>query len=320
MIDRGTALLVDGQNMLMRATFAARHAQMSAHGVDTAPLVLFIGTLAKHIRIDSPTRLLVTWDGGTSAERRERLPSYKANRKTVPDEERARRADTDALVRQFCALAGVQMLQIRGVEADDLIAGAWANLTGTDADQIVILSSDHDFLQLVGANPHGVDTELVRLSSAGTQTDRWTEARMVDEHGYAPRYWPLVTALAGDTSDGVPGLPGIGPKRAVKLLEQTGWSWRQTVGNLGTNQGLTAETCRWVVDLRGGGRPLSPVTVPVWRPTEPGSALWEPLIEFLLGHELRSVYQRLVSGELWSDRDVPRVTEVLAQADPRVPG
>lgn len=299
-----TALVVDGQNLLMRAIFAARHSHMSAGDVLTGPLHIFINTLAKHVAMENPTRLAVLWDGGTSAARLRLLPSYKAHRKAVPADEAQERNDTGQLARKFLVLAGVPQLSFRGVEADDLIAGAWRCATAPEIDKIVILSSDKDFLQLVGPNPHGIETELVRLSSAGTPTDRWTAQRVLDEHGYRPVHWPLITAFAGDTSDGVPGLRGIGPKKALKLLTAADWDLAKI--ELSDEDRATVEACHEVVNLR---HIETPVGLPAFRPTRPDSMLWPQLMTFLFELEMTTVKERLRSGELWSSRDLIIATE-----------
>jgi 5'-3' exonuclease len=298
----GTALLVDGQNLFMRSMFAARHSQMSAHGVPTGPLVLFINSLALHVRREEPSRLVILWDGGTSAARTRALPSYKARRRPVPEEEKRFRDDSAELVARFCALAAVPGFRLTGVEADDLIAGAWASLRPADAEKIVVLSSDKDFLQMLGANPHGIPTEQLRLSSAGTPTDRWTEARVTAELGHTPAQWPLVTALAGDTGDGVPGLPGIGVVRAMKLLKAANWDLAEAVATRGEDDRKLVEACRFCVDLRA--LPPLPVAVPPWRPSRQDSPLWPGLIEFLSAYELRDIQDRIQDGSLWSDRDL----------------
>lgn len=300
----GTAMIVDAQNLLMRAIFAARGTMMSSGGVATGPLLIFINSLAKHVREEQPGRLVVAWDGGTSALRQARLSSYKAHRKAVPEDEKVFRDSASALVRRFLALAGLYQLQVAGVEADDLIAGAWANLVPEQADKIVILSSDKDFLQLVGPNPRGIETELVRLSSAGTATDRWDENRVCNELGYAPWNWPLVTALTGDTSDGVPGLRGVGPKKAVKLLEAAGWDMNAVP--LSPEDREIVAACFEVVDLRSV---QPPVSAPLFRPTRPGDMLFDPLLEFLAALEMESVRDRLRDGSLWLSRDLISVTD-----------
>lgn len=314
----GTAMIIDGNNLFMRSVYAARDhngrpRMLTSTGLWTGPLVLFVATLARYVRIESPDRLLVIWDGGTAPWRKERLPSYKAHRKPVPDDRKAEEDSAIDLVHHFCALAGIATTRMTNWEADDLIAGAWAGADPLSTDQIVILSSDKDFLQLVGPSPQGVDTELVRLSSAGTATDRWTEMRVVDELGYAPARWPLVTALAGDTGDGVPGLPGIGPKKAVALLRDADYDWQRLLLNLGPEKALVATDSRAVVDLRD---PRLRIPTPPWRPTGHADVLWSDLIRFVSGHEMDKIKRDLEARTLWSARDLISVTE----SDPRENG
>lgn len=311
-----TALIIDGNNLLQRSVFAARRSAMStADGVVTGPLVLFVNGLAKHIRIEQPERLLVVWDGGTSKFRQQTLPSYKANRRPVPEDEADFRHSTFELVYRFCALAGIFSFRFTGTEADDLVAGAWANLRPDQADKIVIISSDKDFLQLLGPNPHGVPTEQIRLSSAGTPTDRWDEARVHTDLGYAPAHWPLVTALSGDTGDGVPGLPGIGPKKAVKLLEAHDWQLGAALATRTPQERDLVLACHLCVDLRHITLDLA---VPRWRPTRQDSLAWRELVEFLSAHELRDIKDRLMAGTMWSDRDLITATQSDFSGNDRV--
>lgn len=298
-----TAMLVDGQNLLMRSIFAAAKSGMSSGSVDTGPLVLFVNGLAKHIAIEQPERLVVVWDGGTSQARRDRLPGYKGDRRPVPEEIQIQRDQTFDLVRRFCALAGIYTLQMTGYEADDLIAGAWHRMR--DVEQIVILSADKDFLQLVGPNPHGIPTELVRLSSGSgvsrAETDRWDEERLIRELGHTPAQWPLMTALTGDKGDGVPGLRGVGPVKARKLLEAGSWDLNVVTADMDEVDRLLVLACFYCVDLR---TITMPVVVPRWRPTSQDSQLWTKLIYFLDSFDLKGISHRVQLGELWSERDL----------------
>jgi 5'-3' exonuclease len=304
-------MIVDGNNLLARSIHAATDQSgmprmVSEAGVWTGPLVLFVGLLAKRVRIESPERLLVVWDGGTAEWRRQRLPGYKAHRRPVPDDRQAERDSVFELAYHFCALAGIPTMRLMGYEADDLIAGAWVGLGPREANQIVIVSDDKDFLQLVGPNHRGVDTELVRRDRRDGQTDRWTEMRVVDELGHAPARWALMTALAGDSSDGVSGLPGVGPVKARKLLEAAEWDWDRLIRGLTPQQARLANDCRDVVDLRVPGLVI---TTPPWRPTGHADVLWRDLIEFLSAHELRGLKEDLEAQRLWSNRDLISVTE-----------
>lgn len=295
-----TTVLFDGNNLTMRALFVMRRSALSAGGVNTGPLMVTINSLSKVIGETQPDRMLVAWDGGTSAMRRALDPAYKAHRTPITGEEKESRDSTFALVKEFMALAAIPNLRLAGIEADDLIAAAWAKLTPADEPgKIVIVSSDKDFLQLLGPNPHGVPTEQIRLGSAETDTDVWTADRLVTDMGFTPERWPLVTALTGDEADGVAGVPGIGPKRAVKLLEATGWDLTKATEEVARSKPDAAgriATGYQLVNLRDTDFPIE---VPLWRPVVEGSLAWGPLVSYLDRYELGKIKARLLSGALW---------------------
>lgn len=288
-----TTLLIDGNNLLMRAIFAAqRGSSMSADGVVTGPLVIFINTLSKHIGTSQPERVAVAWDGGRSQERIRLSADYKSNRVGAPDGEDELRQSTFQLAKQFLTLANIYHLQLHGREADDLIAAWWAR---TDSP-IEIVSSDKDFLQLVGTNPLGVPVEQTRLSSADVPTDRWDAERVRRDLGCTPENWASVTALMGDKSDNVIGVPGIGPKKAVKLLEAHDWSLERAAATLPeyTEQ---IKINYQLVNLRDPMLKLAPI--PTFRPTRQGHALHGDLLKFFDRYRLATARDRLSQGRLW---------------------
>lgn len=294
-----TTLLVDGNNLVMRAQFAMRRSGLSAHGVLTGPTMVTINGLGRLVAEVKPARALVVFDGGASAWRRAIDPEYKAHRSRITPEEQQNRESTFMLVREFLKLIRMEVRKEADTEADDLIAGAWAALKLDEDDKIVIASSDKDFLQLLGPNPNGVETEQIRFSSADTKTDWWTRARFLEEHGWDPQNWPLVTALTGDTVDGVAGVPGIGPKRAVKLLGDAGWDLAKAQVEVGrTKPGAVARipVDLQLVDLRS--TPYRVRTTP-WRPPTEQDAGWDQLLAYLERYELQDIRTKLLSGALW---------------------
>lgn len=293
-----TTLLIDGNNLLMRAIFAAqRGSGMSADGVLTGPLVIFINSLSKHISMSQPERVAVAWDGGRSHERIKLSADYKANRVGAPDGEDEVRQSTFQLAKQFLTLANINHLQLHGREADDLIAAWWANENPGTQSMIEILSSDKDFLQLIGTNPHGVPVEQIRLSSADTPTDRWTADRLLREHRLKPEDWASVTALTGDKSDNVIGVPKIGPVRAVKLLEAHSWDLKAAAATLPDHTERIMINYQ-LVSLREPALRLAPI--PAFRPTQLGSVLYEDLVQFLDRYKLATIRDRLGAQRLWS--------------------
>lgn len=300
-------MFVDGNNLLMRSIYASERAQMSFEGINTGPLTLFIGSLAHLIREEEPDIIGVAWDHPYTWRRR-LSALYKENRKASPISDVKESAFPQA--KEFLDVAGIDQMQVPGWEADDIIAHWWRTTyepTPEHQYAIVITSSDKDFLQLVGPSPHGIDTELVRLSSASAPTDRWSANRVRLELGYEPAQWPLITALTGDTSDGVIGLPGIGPKRAQKLLERHDWTLDQAV-RAEHPQHVTSTMVNYaLVDLRNEHErareevPL-PMRVHLAEPNRDRQARFDT---FLRRYGLEAVRTRWVKGELW--RGPPQV-------------
>jgi DNA polymerase-1 len=280
-------LLIDGNNLYARAWYATRHEAMTGDGESTAALVVFANILSRHVREDRPDHLVVCWDSGSSAYRTRLLPTYKANRRAKVQELRTGRDQ----VREYLALAGVQQVERYGVEADDLIAKYWH-----DADErVVLVSEDKDFLQLAGKNPQGHQCLIMRSTG-----EPWTEEKVVQETGARPRHLASVMALTGDESDNVMGVPGIGPKRAVGLLEEAAWDL-ESIEHPEVAQMLSQVLLnRVLVNLRTPiPRLLLPPPVP-FRPTVPGSALYAELVGFLERYRLKGLLSKLYSGSLWT--------------------
>lgn len=285
-----TTLLVDGNNILVRAVKATERVPLSADGVPTAALLVFVNTLSRHVREEKPDRLVVCWDGGRSAYRTGLYPAYKANRAERSEEEDARRPF--GLVKEFLTLSGIHHIERIGWEADDLIACYWAALGGS----IVILSSDKDLMQLI--EPGCVQ---VRVSSQ-PPSDRWDYDRVVQEVGCDPEDLPKVMAYTGDIGDNVPGVPGIGPKKAVKRLQEADWDFEKSLEGLTEEQAAAARLSLSLVDLRNLPYEREGLLVnhpPPFRPTEPGMLTFGELAAFLDRYALESVRSRILSGELW---------------------
>jgi DNA polymerase-1 len=286
-------LLVDANNLWMRAWFATQHEAMTADGESTAAMVVFTNTLTRHIREELPDKVVVCWDGGGSDYRTRLLPSYKANRKEK--QEGGRVARERQQVKEFLSLANVFQVERPGVEADDLIAKYWH-----DAEEdVVIVSEDKDFLQLAGHMPTArgrYTCEILRSTG-----ERWDEARVVEKTGALPKDIPSVMALTGDTSDNVIGVPGIGPVRAVQLLSEAGWSL-QAIEDPRVREMLPQVlTNRVLVNLRLPVPGLELPAPPYFRPTGRTSVLFPELTSFLDRYQLKGLTARLLTATLWSD-------------------
>lgn len=280
-------LLVDGSNLYARAWYATRHEAMTADGESTAALVVFANILSRYVREERPKHMVVCWDSGGSTYRTRLLPTYKANRSTKAVELRTGRDQ----VHEYLALAGVQQVERSGVEADDLIAKYWH-----DADEkIVIASEDKDFLQLASWNPNARGCEVLRSTG-----ERWNRFTVYERLGASPEQLPLVMALTGDESDNIPGVPGIGPKKAVALLQDAGWDLEAIDHPDVAQMRPQVLLNRVLVNLRS---PLPGLLLPPpvpFRPTGPGSSLYAEFVGFLGRYRLKGLLSKLYSGSLWT--------------------
>jgi DNA polymerase-1 len=287
-------LLVDGNNLLVRAVEATRHSSMtSPDGIDTSALVSFVATLSRHTRDEQPYRVIVCWDAGYEW-RTSLYPDYKANRPTAPD---PYRQTSRTLTMEFLDLARVPQVKVDGYEADDVIAAYWRRATAP----VTILSNDKDLMQLVGTTPTGQPCTQIRLSSYATATDYWDATRVTEHYGCTPEQLPMVMSLTGDSSDNIPGVKGIGPKFALKHLTAAGWDLN-SVTHAGIAEARdTGDVAiyRQLVDLRDGPD-LDVPTMSPFMPTTYGPDLeWDELAIFLKRLALKKIERDLYLGQLW---------------------
>ena len=153
---------------------------------------------------------MVVWDGGLSAERMAALPEYKAQRPAMPDD---LRPQLDEIV-GYLAAVGIASYRGDGVEADDYIA-CLARRAAENGWDVVIASSDKDFMQLVSAR--------IGLLNPNDKTGViWTREQVAAKAGVEPEQVADWLALMGDAVDNSPGVPGVGPKTAAELVKQFG--------------------------------------------------------------------------------------------------
>lgn len=293
-----TVLLVDGSNVAMRSIHAMSRSGLSVGEVPTGPLVAFIGTLARHVREEKPDKVVVCWDGGKSTYRVDLDSEYKGQRNPSPEFEEYKDSAYD-LMKRFLSLANVHHVVHRGYEADDIIAYYWRHNRPLD-DKLVILSSDKDFMQLLVPD----QCEQVRLSSHDTPTDRWTHDRVLAEMGCSPVNLIDAMALAGDTSDNIPGIPRFGMKTAIKALSRAEWSLDVlvTMDDRVKPHADRVHLNRRLVDLRGFDsiRGLDLPPLPRFAPTKPGDLMFGDLVSFLSRYQMERVKSALYGGTLWS--------------------
>jgi DNA polymerase-1 len=202
-------LIVDGHAYAYRAFHAIRNLR-SPSGEPTNAIYGFVKMLAKMCAAIGPTHLIVVWDGGLSAERTAMLPGYKAQRPEMPED---LSPQLDGMV-CYLKAAGVASYCGEGVEADDYIACLARRAADAGMD-VVIASSDKDFMQLVSAR--------VGLLNPGDKSETvWTDEQVRAKAGVEPSQIVDWLSLMGDSVDNISGVPGVGPKTAADLLKQFG--------------------------------------------------------------------------------------------------
>ena len=216
-------MVIDGNSLINRAFYAfgggGAGGELSYSGVPTNATYGFLNMLFRSIDDIKPTHIIVAFDVKGKTFRHEQYKDYKATRKGMPDELAVQLSD----LKELLVTMGIKLIEKKGFEADDLI-GTLVSSNGFDS---VILTADRDAFQLINKN-----TELHLTKTGVTNTDRWTQERVIQEYGIEPRQMIEVKALTGDTSDNVPGAKGIGEKTALELVRKF-----QTVENLYNNLG-----------------------------------------------------------------------------------
>jgi DNA polymerase-1 len=204
-IKKPTLFLIDGSNYIYRAFYAIRELSNSK-GFPTNAIYGFTNMLMKLCRDWQPDYIAVVFDSKGPTFRHEIYEEYKANRKAMPDELIPQIPKIKEIVRGF----SMPVFEEAGMEADDIIGTLVRKYSGTDVTTVII-SGDKDLMQLVSENVLMMDT----------MKDKTYDIEGVKERfGVGPEKVVEILGLAGDSSDNVPGVPGVGEKTALKLIKE----------------------------------------------------------------------------------------------------
>lgn len=203
-------VLVDGQNLLWRAAFGFPARIRTSAGVDVTAPFGFFALLRKALRdLGQPTECLVVFDGETGWNGRlAAFPAYKADRRNADFSPLAWLPD----LQEALTALGIAWQESLDCEADDVIA----TLAATASRRVVVMSTDKDFHQLLSSRVSQLNT------SRGAAHRMITDLGVHERFGIVPDQWCDYVALVGDRSDGIPGIWGIGRKRAAALLDGGG--------------------------------------------------------------------------------------------------
>ena len=223
--EKETLYLLDGSSYIYRAYFAIRNLS-SPKGFPTNALYGFTQMLLKVMKDRAPAHVAVVFDAGKITFRNELFPAYKANRSAMPDDLVPQLEPIKQMVRAF----NIPALELAGFEADDII-GTIAKKCEEQGMDCVVVTGDKDLMQIV--------TEKVTLLD--TMKDKASGIEAVREKfGVGPERVVDVLALWGDSSDNIPGVPGIGEVTAKKLLQEFG-SLDELLARAGEVKGKTGE-------------------------------------------------------------------------------
>ncbi|HWC25719.1 MAG TPA: DNA polymerase I [Solirubrobacteraceae bacterium] len=205
--------LIDGNSLVYRAFFALPESIATSTGFPTNAIFGFASMLVKILTEHGTKPTVVVWDAGASG-RKEVYADYKAGRLTRPDLLKEQWPHFEPLVEAF----GYTNTRLEGYEADDVIA-TLAERAREQGIPVTIVTGDRDAFQLID------DDGLVRVMATSrgiTDTKLYDRPAVVERYGIAPELIPDFYGLKGDTSDNIPGVPGIGDKTASQLLQQFG--------------------------------------------------------------------------------------------------
>jgi DNA polymerase-1 len=297
-----TLLLVDGSSYLYRAFHVPNLQRLSnAEGEPTGAVYGVINMLRSLIAEYQPELMAVVFDARGKNFRHELYQPYKANRPPMPDELAVQVEPLHALVRAL----GLPLLQIKGVEADDVIGTLATQATAVGLDT-VISTGDKDMAQLVG--PH---VSLVNTMS-GTTLDT---GGVQEKFGVAPGQIIDYLALMGDSSDNIPGVPKVGPKTAAKWLTSFG-SLDAIIARADEVKGKVGESLRESLEMLPLSRELATIRCDVGLEITPDGLHRQPQDN----DALQQLYTRLNFSrwldELAGDAADPTPTTAAAATEP----
>jgi DNA polymerase I - 3''-5'' exonuclease and polymerase domains len=205
-------VLVDSNNIAYRAFYALPQTIVTSTGTMTNAVLGFTSMILKLLEDQKPDIIICAFDSKGPTFRHELFEEYKATRKKMPDE----LIGQMPLIKEVLESLNISTLAFEGFEADDIIATLTDNLSGY-TEEIIIVSSDKDILQLVSDN-----VKVMAIKKGITDTTLYDEEQVIEKFGVKPDKIKELLALMGDSSDNIPGISGIGPKTALELIRQFG--------------------------------------------------------------------------------------------------
>ena len=203
-------IAIDGNSLMHRAYYALP-AMTAKDGTPTGAIYGFVSMLLKLLSYE-PDYMLTAFDMHGPTFRHEQYAEYKAGRRATPDDLRAQ----FPLLKQLLSEMGITVCECERYEADDIL-GTVSRIANKNGVDVLLVTGDRDALQLITDHTH------VLLTKKGiTETVEYDKAVLMEQYGLEPERMPDLKGLMGDSSDNLPGIPGVGEKTALKLLQKYG--------------------------------------------------------------------------------------------------
>ena len=209
-------LLIDGHYYVYRSFFAIRELSNS-RGEPTNAIYGFVKTVRRMVKDLSPDFGAIIWDAGIPKRRSDLQPAYKETRSEMPDLMRPQLT----LIQNLAPMLGLASLWLPDTEADDLMA-SYAIAARDRGDEVVLATNDKDLFQLVGDRVKVYSTNKADVAEPANAFALLGAEKVRAKWDVAPEQIGDVLALVGDSADNIPGVPGLGPKGAAKLLADHG--------------------------------------------------------------------------------------------------
>lgn len=209
-------VLIDGNSIMNRAFYGIMGSKMltTKDGKYTNAVYGFLAILFKLMEDTNPKYMAVAFDLKAPTARHKLYEGYKANRKGMPEE----LAEQMPLIKEILRAMHIDIVEKEGYEADDVL-GTLSRYGENQGLHVTILSGDRDTFQLATDN---VSIRIPRTKGGKTETDVFDRHKIIETYGIEPKQLIEVKGLQGDTSDNIPGVPGIGEKNALSLIQKYG--------------------------------------------------------------------------------------------------
>ena len=207
-------IVIDGNSILNRAFYGIMGSKMlqTADGTYTNAVYGFLNIMFKIIEDENPEYLVVAFDVKEPTKRHEMYAAYKGTRKGMPDELAAQMP----IIKKVLNAMHIKIMEMPGYEADDIL-GTLSVWGAKQELQVILLTGDRDSFQLAQEN---VIIRIPRTKQGKTETEDFDSNKIQETYGVAPKQLIEVKGLMGDSSDNIPGVPGIGEKTALNLIQK----------------------------------------------------------------------------------------------------